>query len=107
MSRALKWVSGILAVLLLVVAIAVPNSVQIALALVGLLARQLVPIGPNQDVTWSSGADPSGHAPEERPPNIVLILADDLAGMTSPLTAAGSRAGPSPHRTWTRSQPRV
>ncbi len=35
----MKWVSGILAVLLLVVAVAIPNSVEIALALVGFLAR--------------------------------------------------------------------
>ncbi|MCP5066548.1 MAG: sulfatase-like hydrolase/transferase [bacterium] len=40
--------------------------------------KQRIPVGPNQEVTWSSGTDPQGRAPAERPPNIVLILADDL-----------------------------
>ena len=35
-------------------------------------------VGPNQTINWSVGADPEGRDPSERPPNIVLILADDL-----------------------------
>ena len=35
-------------------------------------------IGPTREVVWSSGGDAEGRSLEERPPNIVLILADDL-----------------------------
>ena len=35
-------------------------------------------VGPNQTINWSAGAEPEGRDPSERPPNIVLILADDL-----------------------------
>ena len=34
--------------------------------------------GPNQVVTWQQGPKTPTSAPEERPPNIILILADDL-----------------------------
>lgn len=44
----------------------------------GLLSRILDPIGPTRDVTWESGpASPSAPS-SQRPPNIVVILADDL-----------------------------
>ena len=35
-------------------------------------------VGSSQTINWSTGADPEGRGPSERPPNIVLILADDL-----------------------------
>ena len=37
-----------------------------------------VEILPTQEVTWSTGVDPQGRSAQDRPPNIVLILADDL-----------------------------
>src|SRR5512139_3213183 len=42
----------------------------------GILSEIRDPIGPNHEVTWAKGPDaaPAG----KRPPNIVLILADDL-----------------------------
>ncbi len=78
MSRRMKWVGGVLAVLALAIVLVASKGQDIVLALVGFLIQQRVPVGPNQDVVWASGTDPQGRAPGERPPNVVLILADDL-----------------------------
>ena len=40
--------------------------------------RQRLDVIPTQTIEWQSGADPAGRPREERPPNIVVILADDL-----------------------------
>lgn len=40
--------------------------------------RQRLDVIPTQTIEWQSGGDPAGRPREERPPNIVVILADDL-----------------------------
>ena len=35
-------------------------------------------VGSTRDIEWDSGTDPAGRSDTERPPNIVVILADDL-----------------------------
>ena len=40
--------------------------------------RQRLDVAPTQTIEWQSGSDPAGRPREERPPNIVVILADDL-----------------------------
>ena len=40
--------------------------------------RQRVDVGPTRPIEWDSGTDPAGRSARERPPNIVVILADDL-----------------------------
>ncbi|MEE4380367.1 MAG: sulfatase-like hydrolase/transferase [Pseudomonadales bacterium] len=42
------------------------------------LAAARAEIEPPREIVWATGADPEGRAPVERPPNIALILADDL-----------------------------
>ena len=78
MSRSAKWGTGILVALFAFASIAYVNRMEIALGLIGVFVKQRTAVGPAQEVTWSSGTDPQGREAGERPPNIVLILADDL-----------------------------
>lgn len=52
--------------------------VDLALGIIEFAVPRVSPVGPNVAVDWSSGPDPEGRARADRPPNIVLILADDL-----------------------------
>ena len=74
----MKW---IVRVAVLVVALAgVGWLFRVELALFGInqmMASQME-IGPTQEINWSTGVDPQGRSAQDRPPNIVLILADDL-----------------------------
>ncbi len=72
----MKWVGGLLLSLLVVLAVAWSFRAELVLWGVAHLVRQ--DVGPTQAINWSSGSDPEGRAPGDRPPNIVLILADDL-----------------------------
>ncbi|MGH0028906.1 MAG: sulfatase-like hydrolase/transferase [Myxococcota bacterium] len=99
MSRGMKWTAGVLAVVVLLGGVVVFRGEQIALGLVGFLVKQRTPVGPNQDVPWSTGTDPQGRAPGERPPNVVLILADDLGWNDLTFGGGGVAGGtvPTPH----------
>ena len=72
--RALLIVALVAALLAGAVVIAWPHRI----AAPGILDRWRDPIGPAREVTWTSGADPLARTGEARPPNIVLILVDDL-----------------------------
>jgi arylsulfatase A-like enzyme len=74
--RVLKWAAGVVAVLLVV---AVGGGIYLKenpIVLVKFIGQLRDPIGPNQPVVWQKG--PDAPVPGKRPPNIVLILADDL-----------------------------
>ena len=77
MSRSGKLGVAAIAVLVLL-AVGYANRLPIALRLVKVMSQMRTDVGPNRPVDWGSGPDVSGRAPGERPPNVVLILADDL-----------------------------
>ena len=67
-----------LAVLVVLVGVGWLNRTELMLTAIEAVTRLRMSVGPNQPIAWASGADPAGRPPGRRPPNIVLILADDL-----------------------------
>lgn len=78
MNTAVRWLIGVAITLLVLGGIAWVYRAPLILTLVGRAAHAQYPIHENTPVTWSTGSDPRGRSPTERPPNIVLIVADDL-----------------------------
>lgn len=76
MNSRLRAVLVLLSIALGLGVIAWINRLDLLLWAVEVRQRQALDLGPPQTIEWSSGSDP--RAPEERPPNIVVILADDL-----------------------------
>src|SRR5512147_1209570 len=73
-----KWLIRILAV---VIVLAIAGYVAFQnywYYLPGFMASIRDPIQPNHEVVWEKGPDTTAAPPNDRPPNVILILADDL-----------------------------
>ena len=78
MSRLRKITLAVAAALALAGGLAWLYQDELLLRLVAIGADRRLPVGPSRPIDWERGPDPAGRPPGERPPNIVLILADDL-----------------------------
>ncbi|MEQ8433655.1 MAG: sulfatase-like hydrolase/transferase [Oceanicaulis sp.] len=72
--RILVVVGLILAVIAGALAFAWPHRIAIP----GVIDRLRDPIGAPREIVWTEGGDPRARSADERPPNIVVILVDDL-----------------------------
>ena len=73
-----QYAIGALAVVLALAGTAYAFRKQVILYLVATVARDASKVGPHQQIVWARGPEAAAQPIGERPPNVVVILADDL-----------------------------
>lgn len=74
----MKWIIGMALALIVLVGAGWLFRAELALFGISVMTSAQRDVGPTQEINWSSGTDSKGRDAVSRPPNIVLILADDL-----------------------------
>ena len=102
----MQWITRIGLVLVVVIAGGWIFRAEIALFGINRMMAAENEIGPTQEVVWSSGGDAEGRSLEERPPNIVLILADEMRQKNPAKMACITHASSTHGHAWSTSQRR-
>ena len=74
----MKWVAGIALTVIAVLGLGWIFRAEIALFGISTMIGSGTEIGPTQEITWDTGTAAGSSDPADRPPNVILILADDL-----------------------------
>ncbi len=73
-----RWIVRIGLLVVMLAGTAWYHRAELGIWGIGVLVELMRDIGPNQAVAWQRGPETATQPPSERPPNIVLILADDM-----------------------------
>ncbi len=92
-----KWLIGFLVVMVVLAGVGFKYRLELVLGGINLLVKLRMPVGPHQEINWSTSTAEAWKG--DRPPNIVLIVADDLGWNDLTLNGGGVAGGtvPTPH----------
>ena len=92
-----KWLIGFLVVIVVIGGVGFKYRLELLLGGINLLVKLRMPVGLHQEINWSKSTAATWK--RDRPPNIVLIVADDLGWNDLTLNGGGVAGGtvPTPH----------